>query len=178
MLLKQCQLGERRHHSRHGGLRGPNDPPLVAGDRPRPSPRDRRLVITADGGGSNGDCVRLWKRELQRLTDEIGVAIEVHHLIPEDQQVEQDRAPSILVHTEKLASQTVGQLSGHRRSDLGHHLSTGLEVRCELDADPYPKGVTIPDAEMAALNVEYAEFHGERNYTICPTNRSDQAIDS
>ena len=41
--------------------------------------------------------------------------------------------------------------------------STGLEVRCELDANPYPKGVTVSDAEMAALTVEYAEFHGEWN---------------
>ena len=47
--------------------------------------------------------------------------------------------------------------------------STGLEVRCELDANTYPKGVTVPDAEMAALNIECAEFHGEWNYTIRPT---------
>ena len=50
--------------------------------------------------------------------------------------------------------------------------STGLEVRCELDANTYPKGVTVPDAEMASLNIECAEFHGEWNYTIRPTNRS------
>ena len=54
--------------------------------------------------------------------------------------------------------------------------STGLEVRCELDANTYPKGVTVPDAEMAALNIECAEFHGEWNYTIRPTNRSDQRL--
>jgi hypothetical protein len=87
-------------------------------------PEATRLVITADGGGSNGYRVRLWKRELQRLADETGIAIEVHHLPPGhpgDQQVEQDRAPSILVHIAKLAGQTVGQLSGHRQSDLGHH---------------------------------------------------------
>ena len=47
--------------------------------------------------------------------------------------------------------------------------STGLEVRCELDANTYPKGVTVPDAEMAALNIECAEFHGKWNYTIRPT---------
>jgi hypothetical protein len=46
---------------------------------------------------------------------------------------------------------------------------TGLEARCELDANPYPKGVTVFDAEMAALNVEYAEFRGEWNYTIRPS---------
>ena len=56
--------------------------------------------------------------------------------------------------------------------------ATGLEVPCELDANTYPKGVTVSDAEMAALNVEYAEFHGEWNYTIRPTNRSDRAVDA
>ena len=54
--------------------------------------------------------------------------------------------------------------------------ATGLEVHCELDANTYPKGVTVSDAEMAALNVEYAEFHGEWNYTIRPNNRSDQRL--
>ena len=56
--------------------------------------------------------------------------------------------------------------------------SSGLEVRCELDANPYPKGVTVSDAEMAALNIECAEFHGEWNYTIRPINRPDRAVDS
>ena len=52
--------------------------------------------------------------------------------------------------------------------------STGLEVRCELDANPYPKGVAVSDDEMAALTVDY----GEWNDTIRPTNRSDRAVDS
>jgi hypothetical protein len=56
--------------------------------------------------------------------------------------------------------------------------TTSTEARCELDANPYPKGVTVSDAEMAALTVEYDEFHGEWNDTIRPTNRSYPAIDS
>jgi hypothetical protein len=56
--------------------------------------------------------------------------------------------------------------------------SSGLEARCELDANPYPKGVTVSDAEMAALNIECAQFHGEWNYTIRPINRPDRAVDS
>ena len=56
--------------------------------------------------------------------------------------------------------------------------TTSTEARCELDANPYPKGVTVSDAEMAALNVEYTEFHGDWNYTIRPINRSDRAVDS
>jgi len=56
--------------------------------------------------------------------------------------------------------------------------STGLEVRCELDANEHPKGVSVSDAEMAALNIECAEFHGEWNYTIRPINPSNRAVDS
>jgi hypothetical protein len=107
---QQCRLGERRRHPRHGGLRGPDDPPRVGGIG-RARHRDAtRLVITADGGGSNGYCVRLWKRELHRLADEIGIAIEAHHLPPGTSQWNKacpreggDRAPSVLVHVTKLA---------------------------------------------------------------------------
>jgi hypothetical protein len=82
--------------------------------------------------------------------------------------VEQDRAPSILVHIAKLAGQPL--VSYQVIVDLisATTTSTGLE----------PKGVTVSDAEMAALNIECAEFHGEWNYTIRPTNRSDRAVDS
>jgi hypothetical protein len=80
-----------------------------------------RLTITADGGGSNGVRVRLWKRELQKLCDETGLAITVHHLPPGNEQVERDRAPAVLVHQPELASNASGELSGDRRPDRGDH---------------------------------------------------------
>jgi len=87
-------------------------------------PLARRLVITADGGGSNGSRVRLWKLELQRLADELGLSIEVHHLPPGTSKWNKacpceggDRTPPILVHHSKLARQTAAQLSRHRRTD-------------------------------------------------------------
>jgi hypothetical protein len=55
---------------------------------------------------------------------------------------------------------------------------TGLTVCCELDTNLYPKGIAISDEEMATLNIVRAEFHGEWNYTIQPSNRSDRAVDS
>ena len=54
----------------------------------------------------------------------------------------------------------------------------GLTVRCEQDKAVYRKGTKVPDAEMEAINIVRAEFHGEWNYTIKPSNRSDRAVDS
>ena len=54
---------------------------------------------------------------------------------------------------------------------------TGLTVRCELDANPYPKGIAVSDQEMGAINITRADFHGEWNYTIQPSNRSNTAVD-
>ena len=84
-------------------------------------PEATRLVITADGGGTNGYRVRLWKRELQRLADETGIAIEVSHLPPGTSKWNKIEHRLFSFIIAELAGQTVGQLSGHRQSDLGHH---------------------------------------------------------
>ena len=74
-------------------------------------PNATRLLITADGGGSNGSRVRLWKHELQKLANELGLDIVVSHLPPPYQQVEQNRAPALLLHQPELARQAARQLS-------------------------------------------------------------------
>ena len=56
--------------------------------------------------------------------------------------------------------------------------NTGLKVVCELDDNLYPKGVVVSDEELAAINIVRADFHGEWNYTIKPSNHSDRAVDS
>jgi hypothetical protein len=137
-------------------------------------PLAERLVITADGGGSNGSRVRLWKKELQRLADELGIAIEVHHLPPGTSK------------WNKIEHRLFSFISMNWRAKplVSHQViidlisstttTTGLKVRCELDANQYPKGVTVSDEEMAALNIERDAFHGEWNYTIKPImDRSD-----
>ena len=89
-------------------------------------PAATRLLITADCGGSNGVRVRLWKRELQALADELGIRITVCHLPPgtskwnRHQQVEQDRAPAVRLHHPELARQAVGQPPGDRATDRQH----------------------------------------------------------
>jgi hypothetical protein len=132
-------------------------------------PKARRLVITADGGGSNGSRVRLWKFELQRLADELGIEIEVHHLPPGTSKwnaIEHKLFSFISMNwraTPLVSYQVIVSLIGATTT------KTGLAVRCELDENKYPKGLVISDDQMAALNIERAAFHGEWNYTIKPT---------
>ena len=119
-------------------------------------PDTTRLLITADGGGSNGSRVRLWKRELQKLANELDLDIVVSHLPPGTSKWNKMRAKPLVsyrVIVELISATTT---------------KTGLTVRCELDSGQYPSGIVVSDAEMAAINIKRAEFHGEWNYTISP----------
>ena len=100
-------------------------------------PTPRSLLITADGGGSNGSRVRLWKSSCSSWPTNSAFpspcALPARH-----QQVEQDRAPPVLVHHRQLARQTARQPPGHRRSDRRNYDEAGLSVRCQLDRTPTP----------------------------------------
>ncbi len=134
-------------------------------------PGTKRLTITADGGGSNGSRVRLWKRELQRLADELGIEISVHHFPPGTSKwnrIEHRLFSFISMNwraTPLVSYRVIVDLISATTTD------TGLTVRCQLDASTYAKGITVPDAEMEAINIERDDFHGEWNYTIRPVQR-------
>jgi hypothetical protein len=131
-------------------------------------PEARILVITADCGGSNGNRVRLWKREIQRLADETGLAITVAHLPPGTSK------------WNKIEHRLFAYISQNWRGKplVSHQVilqliaatttKTGLVVTCDIDANSYPKGICVTDAEMAAINIKLDAFHGEWNYTIRP----------
>ena len=131
-------------------------------------PQARRLVITADCGGSNGARVRLWKRELQALANELAIAITVCHLPPGTSKWNkvEHRLFSFITQNWRgrplISYQTIVQLIAATTTD------TGLKVRCEIDPNTYPAGVRVSDAEMDAINIQRHEFHGEWNYTISP----------
>ena len=128
------------------------------------------LTITADGGGSNGSRVRLWKIELQKLADELGLNIVVLHLPPGTSKWNKIEhrlfSPRITVRGWRgrplIDYRTIVELIGATTS------TAGLTVRCELDENLYPAGIKISDAEMAELNILPDAFHGEWNYTIKP----------
>jgi hypothetical protein len=141
-------------------------------------PNAKRLTITCDGGGSNGSRVRLWKRELQTLANELGIEITVHHLPPGTSQWNKIEHRLFSFITMNWRAKPL--VSYRVIVDLisATNSKTGLKVVCELDSNLYSNGIVISDEELAAINIVRAEFHGEWNYTIKPSNRSDRAVDS
>ena len=131
-------------------------------------PTAKSLMITADGGGSNGYRVRLWKVELQKLADELKLAITVCHLPPGTSKwnkIEHRLFSFITINWrgKPLRSyRTIVQLIAATTTDAG------LTVRAELDENKYPKGVKVSDLQMAAVNLARHSFHGDWNYTISP----------
>ena len=131
-------------------------------------PEAGRLVITADCGGSNGARVRLWKRELQRFANETGLAVTVAHLPPGTSKWNRIEHRLFAYISQNwrgkplVSHQVIIQLIGATTTD------TGLTVTCDIDADSYPKGIKVSDAEMDAINIERHTFHGDWNYTIKP----------
>ena len=131
-------------------------------------PTARSLTITADCGGANGARVRLWKTELQKLADETGLIVHVHHYPPGTSKwnrIEHRLFCHITQNwrgrplTDRLA---VVELIGATTT------RTGLKVECAIDARTYEKGVKVSNAEMASLNITGDQFHPEWNYTIKP----------
>ena len=90
-------------------------------------PKASELLITADGGGSNGSRCRLWKVALQKLADRDGIESERLPLPAGHEQVEQDRASPVLPHHAELARQAAGEPRGHRQPDRQHHHGQGAE---------------------------------------------------
>jgi Rhodopirellula transposase DDE domain len=131
-------------------------------------PTAENLHITADCGGSNGVRVRLWKRELQRLADEIGIAITVTHLPPGTSKWNkiEHRLFSFISQNWRgkplVSHLVILQLIAATKTD------TGLTVDCDIDQSHYPKGIKVSDEEMAEINFEGHSFHPDWNYTIKP----------
>lgn len=131
-------------------------------------PNASQLVITADGGGSNGTRVRLWKRELQALADELGIPITVCHLPPGTSKWNkiEHRLFSFITQNWRgrplVSYQTIVQLIAATTTDAG------LKVQAEIDTNSYPAGIKVTDAEMDEINIRRHDFHGEWNYTISP----------
>ena len=132
-------------------------------------PNANSLLITADGGGSNGSRVRLWKLELQKLADDLGVPVTVCHLPPGTSKWNkiEHRLFSFITTNWRgkplVSHQVIVQLIAATTT------RTGLKVRCELDQNTYPAGIKVSDAELEAVNLTRHEFHGEWNYTINQT---------
>jgi hypothetical protein len=131
-------------------------------------PQARRLLITADGGGSNGSRTRLWKRELQHLANQTGLAITVCHFPPGTSKWNKIEHRLFSYITQNWRGQPLVSYAVILSLIAGTTTSTGLTVESYLDTAAYPTKVKVSDEEMAALRIERAPFHGEWNYTILP----------
>ena len=123
-------------------------------------PKATRLMITADGGGSNGYRVRLWKVELQKLADELKLSVTVCHLprgTSKWNKIEHRLFSFITISWRAkplLSYWTIVQLIAATTTD------TGLKVRAVLDENKYPKGVKVSDAQLAAVNLSPHSHQG------------------
>jgi len=131
-------------------------------------PQVRNLVVTADGGGSNGYRLRLWKLSLQSLANETGLSISVCHFPPGTSK------------WNKVEHRLFSFISSNWRGEPLRNYETivnliartttakGLKVTCRLDRTKYPIGRKVSDEEMGGINLDMDHFHGEWNYTIHP----------
>ena len=131
-------------------------------------PNAPKLLITADGGGSNGSRNRLWKKELQNLANETGLEISVCHFPPGTSK------------WNKIEHRMFSQISKNWRGRPLESLmvivnliaatttKNGLTIQCQLDLNQYPRGIKISDDELASINIVGDVFHPNWNYTISP----------
>jgi hypothetical protein len=131
-------------------------------------PDANHLMITADGGGSNGSRVRLFKIELQKLADETGLTLQVCHYPPGTSKWNKIEHRLFCHITQTWRGKPLTSRLAVVELIAATTTTTGLTVRCELDTRAYPKGIKITDAEMATLSIKGDEFHPEWNYTISP----------
>jgi hypothetical protein len=131
----------------------------------------RTLLITADGGGSNGSRVRLWKLELQQLANETGLEIAVCHFPPGTSKwnkiehrlfsfISQNWRGKPLVSHEVIVNLIAATTT-----------QTGLKVVCQLDQNAYPAGLKVSKKALEEIHLRRDAFHGEWNYTILPSPR-------
>lgn len=135
-------------------------------------PDAKRLLITADCGGSNGYRVRLWRLELQKLADELKMPIQVAHLPPGTSKwnkIEHRMFCHITANWRGrplISREVVVNLIGATTT------REGLRIKAALDENSYQKGIKISDEELATLAIERDHFHGEWNYRLMPRDAS------
>jgi len=131
-------------------------------------PQAKRLLICADGGGSNGYRVRLWKKELQGLADQTGLEINVCHLPPGTSKwnkIEHRLFSHISINWRGkplISHEVIIQLIAATTT------RNGLRVSAQSDPGKYPDKLKVTDEEMESLNLVRSEFHGDWNYTLKP----------
>jgi Rhodopirellula transposase DDE domain len=128
----------------------------------------KRLLITADGGGSNGYRLRLWKHQLQRLADEIQLPISVCHFPPGTSKWNKVEHRLFSFISTNWRGEPLTNYETIVRLIATTTTVAGLQVTCTLDRRKYAIGKKVSDAEMKTIQIVKDKFHGEWNYTIRP----------
>jgi transposase len=135
-------------------------------------PEAKRLLISADGGGSNGSRVRLWKWELQQLADETGLALTVCHLPPGTSKWNKIEHRLFAWISQNWRGKPLVSYAVILTLIAATTTEAGLTVQCQLDTNSYPTGRKVSDEDMATLFIVPDAFHGEWNYTLFPRTGS------
>ena len=135
-------------------------------------PRAQGLLITADGGGSNGYRLRLWKVELQRLADKIGIPVSVCHFPPGTSKWNKVEHRLFSFISTNWRGEPLADYETIVRLIANTTTAAGLRVTCTLDHRKYKIGRKVADNEMASLRIKRDRFHGEWNYTVFPRKQA------
>ena len=134
-------------------------------------PEASHLLITADSGGSNSSRSRLWKVELQKLSNATGLTITVCHFPPGTSKWNKIEHRMFSFITKNWRGKpltdraTIVSLIGSTKTE------EGLEIHCELDTKKYPKGIKVADDQLGKVKLKRHKFHGDWNYTITPNQQ-------
>jgi Rhodopirellula transposase DDE domain len=131
-------------------------------------PRASKLLITADGGGSNSSRNRLWKKSLQELADELGLKLKVCHFPPGTSKWNKIEHRLFCFITKNWRGRPLTTYEVIVNLIASTTTKTGLVVRAAIDSNDYDTGITVSDEELTRLRIIRAKFHGEWNYTIKP----------
>lgn len=128
----------------------------------------RRLLITADGGGSNSTRSRLWKTELQLLSNELNMEIVVSHLPPGTSKWNKIEHRMFSYISMNWRARPLINLEVIVNLIAGTTTSKGLIIKSKIDQTIYEKGIKISDEQLSKINLKKNDFHGEWNYSINP----------
>ena len=132
-------------------------------------PRATKLLITADGGGSNSSRNRLWKVVLQELADKLALPLQVCHFPPGTSKWNKIEHRLFCFITKNWRGRPLTTYQTVVNLIASTTTKTGLRVQAAIDENNYQTGITVSDEQLARVNMTQASFHGEWNYTISPT---------
>lgn len=131
-------------------------------------PLANKLLVTADGGGSNSSRSRLWKKELQKLATELAMEIHVCHFPPGTSKWNKIEHRMFSYITKNWRAKPLESLEVIVNLIANTTTQKGLTIKAEADNNQYEKGLKVDDEELKKINLTTKEFRGEWNYKISP----------